>query len=66
MERKDISITNLAGNEKLEIATRCLICDESVSITYLELYNNVPKVCDKCKQAVMKMRETIENEDKGE
>lgn len=66
MKRTDISIINLAGNEKLEIATRCLICDESVSITYLELYNNVTKICDKCKQAVIKMRETIEHKNKGE
>lgn len=59
MDRKDISIINLAGNESLKLAIGCLICGESVPITYLELYNNIPKVCDKCKQAVIKMREKL-------
>lgn len=50
---------------KLEISIPCLICNELIKLADYESRDSV-KVCDKCKQAVMKMRETIEHEDKGE
>lgn len=40
------------------LATSCVICGESVKLTeYEAMGKNIFKVCDKCKQAVMKMRE---------
>jgi hypothetical protein len=44
-------------------STKCIVCGEFTDIPHFEAKNNVAKVCDKCKQAVMKMRE--EHEDKG-
>jgi hypothetical protein len=41
------------------LATRCLICGEFVEI---ESVHEAPKVCDKCKAAVMKMRSSMESE----
>ena len=54
------------------LATSCIICGESVPLTMEEemVSRNgyyIFKVCDKCKEAVMKMRElTHQHEDKGE
>ena len=39
------------------IGTSCLVCGELVTISHI---NDVPKICDKCKQAIMKMREEME------
>lgn len=39
------------------LATPCLICGESVELTeYEAMGKNIFKICDKCKNAVMKMR----------
>lgn len=38
------------------IGTPCLICGDSVKIQYP---NETPKICDKCKAAVMAMREKM-------
>lgn len=59
-------------NVSVPLATSCIICGESVLLTMEEEmesrnghYNF--KVCDECKEAVMKMRElTHQHEDKGE
>ena len=62
--------TKLAEKERqLKLAEELLIKQEKEYYVELseEAYQRiVVKVCDKCKQAVMKMRETIEHEDKGE
>lgn len=40
------------------LATPCLICGESVELTeYETMGKNIFKICDKCKNAVMKIRE---------
>ena len=57
----------MSGNDKLP----CIICNELFELTDQELRYVLSgglmiKACDKCKQAVMKMRETIEHEDKKE
>ena len=61
---KTITITN-SEFEKFAISVPCLICEESVRLSPLEEMvcrnGTIVKVCDKCKQAVMKMREAIEN-----
>ena len=44
---------------KSSIGTPCLICGETVVIQY---YCDVPKICDKCKAAVMVMREQMDRE----
>ena len=41
---------------KVNLATSCLICGESVPISHSK---DSPKICDKCKKAVMKMRERL-------
>ena len=47
------------------ICVRCLICGESVELndteeTVLKYGKSVSKVCGKCRNAVMKMREVME------
>lgn len=51
-------------DKPISIAIACLICNELVDLTENEeavasTGRIVPKVCDKCKQAVMKMRKTL-------
>lgn len=41
---------------KVNLATSCLICGESVPISHAK---DFPKICDECKKAVMKMRERL-------
>ena len=41
---------------KVNLAISCLICGESVPISHVK---DSPKICDKCKKAVMKMRERL-------
>ena len=68
---KTITInTNIPEFAKASIGVECIICGESVLLTAFEEMvarkHSVYKVCDKCKQAVIIMRETIEHQDKGE
>ena len=48
----------------VHIASPCLICGESVTLTECEemqaRHHSIVKVCDKCKSAVMAMREIQE------
>jgi len=53
----------------LEIGTTCIVCGESVLLTQkekCEIYHGKSsidnKVCDKCRRAILKMRESL-NED---
>lgn len=46
---KDVSI--------YELGTPCLICGETVEI---DQHSQVPKICDKCKNAVMSVRRLLE------
>ena len=40
------------------LTTPCLICGKSVKLTKCEaMEKNIFKICDECKNAVMKMRE---------
>lgn len=53
------------------LCTSCLICGEDVQLTYIEEMvlrsgNSTYKVCDKCRNAVKKMRELTHQEYKGE
>ena len=43
--------------KKLNIRTNCLICGEPVLMTHM---GDDPKICDKCKEAILKMREFME------
>ena len=58
VETKRTVIVNGESYEmpKVNLATSCLICGESVPISHSKDY---PKICDKCKKAVMKMRERL-------
>ena len=59
-------------NVPVTLAASCIICGESVPLTMEEEMGSrngyyIFKVCDVCKEAVMKMRElTHQHEDKGE
>ena len=61
-----------ALNVPVTLATSCIICGESVPLTMEEEMGSrnghyIFKVCDECKEAVMKMRElTHQHEEKGE
>ena len=57
------------GSETINtLATNCIVCSESVPLTQLEeeiVCHGMTigsKVCDKCKQAILYMRERIERE----
>lgn len=41
-------------NQYYELATECLICGESVPVFSIHA---APKVCEKCKAVVLKLRE---------
>ena len=47
---------------KVTLAVSCLICGEHVPIEHM--YETI-KICDKCREAVMKMREMIEKKEKS-
>ena len=55
----EIATIYTTGVVKTKFGIPCLICGEMVELTEYELmyYKDVVKVCDKCKEAVMKMRE---------
>ena len=61
-----IDIGRAYMNSKISIGVPCIICGEIVKLTELEESitrgREIFKVCDKCKQAVMKMREQIKGE----
>ena len=57
------------GSETIDtLATKCIVCSESVPLTQLEekmvCYGMTigSKVCGKCKQAILYIRERIERE----
>lgn len=59
MERAGVEVK--VGNvSTIHYAVSCLICGET--IRYIEYPTNIPEVCDKCKAAVMKMRENLERD----
>lgn len=45
------------NNKGFVLATDCIVCGEAVPIT--DAYN-VPRMCEKCKAAVMAMRKQME------
>ena len=62
-----IDISSAYTRQKVSLATDCLICGEMIELTEIEesavlCGGSFYKVCDKCKQAVMKMREQIKGE----
>lgn len=65
MKTKTTTINNLNKNCHFGIA--CLVCGESVPLTTDEEYairsgfHVNPKICDKCKEAILYVRKTIEN-----
>ena len=54
----------ITDDVKCTLATHCLICGESIDLTAEEeqvamMGRPIMKVCDRCKAAVLKMRETL-------
>lgn len=47
---------NFSDSLKSSIGTPCLVCSETVPIFD---YRDVPKICDKCKTAIMLMRKQL-------
>ncbi len=52
-DKKDIDIT--LGITPTGIATRCMICDESVPLYDYEIGKHYNKICPKCKSALKKI-----------
>ena len=50
----------------METATSCLVCGEDVLVYGYEAEHGCYKICDKCKQAVIKMRKQIEKKKQKE
>ena len=50
----------------METATSCLICGEDVTVYGYEAEHGCYKICDKCKQAVMKIRTQLEKKKQKE
>ena len=48
---------DLNKSPKAKIGTQCLICGEFIELTEYEIHEGVVKICDKCKKAVMQMRD---------
>ena len=46
--------TAVEPNQYCELATECLICGESVPVYSIHA---APKICEKCKAVVLKLRE---------
>ena len=50
---------NFSSFSNCSIGTLCLVCGESVPIFD---HRDIPKICDKCKVAIMAMREQMDGE----
>lgn len=65
-------ISLASATSRCGLCVSCIICGESIELTMAEEMasrygHHIFKVCDECKEAVMKMRElTHQHEDKGE
>ena len=53
MKTEEISTLVTGAKVNYDIGTPCLICGESVPIFHI---HDTPKICQKCKDAVMKVR----------
>lgn len=61
-ETVKINFQDYNAHTAVGIATECLICGELICTE--SLYEMPTKICDKCKGAVVCMREQMENEEK--
>ena len=52
-DKRVIKVTEASSFFEYDIETPCLICGEGVPV---HRYHNKPKICVKCKAAVMKVR----------
>ena len=65
-----IAFKETMGPDKSYLGAPCIICDESVPLTQNEIlslehgHHIHSKVCDKCKAAVLRMREQMKQEEK--
>ena len=61
----EIGVTTLNNNSSVSFGISCLICGESVLLDAFEVErlnhgrDIAPKICDKCKNAVMQMRKEL-------
>ena len=44
--------------ERAKMSTRCIVCDESIELNDMQS-ELVPRMCDKCKDAVMFVRQIM-------
>ena len=61
--QKDEAILTILNSDYMYV-TKCILCNEEIPI--YSLYDEESKVCERCKQAWLKMRENIENSTKQE
>lgn len=55
---EDSIFSNRYLTKELNISTNCLVCGEPVP---MERIGDAPKICNECKNAILKMRENVEN-----
>lgn len=54
-DKKDIDTTVISTRTNIVIATRCMICDESIPLYDYEIGKHYNKICPKCKSALKKI-----------
>ena len=62
----NVTFTGQIKHKDITVTINCMVCDEPMEIypvtcsDYIITGFGVTKICDKCKQAIMKMREEME------
>lgn len=62
----NVTFTGQIKHNDITVTFNCMVCDEPMEIypvtcsDYIITGFGVTKICDKCKQAIMKMREEME------
>lgn len=59
MEKQKTAIASIDNATATSIGTPCLICGDTVTIAF---YYAGPKICDKCKEAVLHVRQKLERD----
>ncbi len=59
MEEDNIKSTIKIQRFETDICVPCLVCGESIEVSYA---GNHVKICEKCRKAILKIRKEMENE----
>ena len=55
-----MTITITGEATEASFGTSCLVCDECVP--FYSLFDHAPKICEKCKRAILRMREYMKED----